>query len=796
MHDADILITGVTGFVGRFILHAILERADAPTSIAVIIRASGKRSAQQRWTEEIMGDSLFAQSQEALRGVRVIDAALEQIETTTHHLHKVRTLIHCAANIKHYDPYEALERDNVGNVKRVLKLAESLHVQHLLLLSTCYVHPRKAMTRPAERVQGGRQEDFYNDYCYTKWLGEEAVYEANARIPNISLVRLSCVGAPLRWDLAVHPCAAQAHLGILSLALRGFVETLAWRPNARISTVPVDVVAEGVVRRMEEVLVASATSATSVASAEEKEQGQGIRLLQFCAPPAATTFHISLPLLVSMLQTEFGLEDFRGLARADSTGLHLSWWKQVAYSCLSRGQRAITLHTHVQDFVSTFTDEDIRFESSLDTGLFPTDVTERDIALATCEYAVRILHSRQLARGVPISRLDQFWHRLANREPVQACMRLKEPVPLSEWPALQKRLWAFFLSHRKCAAGLSNVSPLDGPIVWRQLSGHSIPTYFGAPQKVVSAAGTAGDDSVAAVLEQGLHMGATERIWHITPFYSGAEQTHISHILLRFDHALTDGAGVIPHLPEFSRRVFGEERGREGGGGVRKARTLNLALDIWMGLVYVALLAVILWTGGRGKEEERSREPTVATDTWTFQKPPNGRTYTTDILWRINQFLTKTHRESHHVIAVPAVVSEFRPAKDMPTNAFVPVLLPVESGMSEEAFAHRCMLLRSRTVRFISWCLVQLLEWGVWDEIRDALLGRVRCVVSSLQMGAGLPAAMESLHVVTTTPTPVPYSLTVISGGEDKVFVTARSHNAAVPAARILSALATATATI
>ncbi len=778
MYDADILITGVTGFVGRFILHAILERAYKNTTIAVIIRSSGKRSAQQRWAEEIMGDSLFANHQEALRDIRVIDAALEQIETTTHHLTQVKTLIHCAANIKHYDPYEALERDNVGNVKRMLKLAESLHVQHLLLLSTCYVHPRHATARPAARVQGGRQEDFYNDYCYTKWLGEEAVYETNTRIPNISLIRLSCVGAPLRWDLAVHPCAAQAHLGILSLALRGFVETLAWRPDARISTIPVDVVAEGVMRRLEEV--------------SEAEKEQGIRLLQFCAPPTATAFHISLPLLVSMLQTEFGLEDFRGLARADSTGLHLSWWKQVAYSCLSRGQKALTLHTHVQDFVSTFTDEDIRFESSLDTALFPT-ANERQIAYGTCEYAVRILHSRQLTRGVPISRLDQFWYRLANREPVQACMRLKEAVPLSEWPALQKRLWSFFLSYRKCTAGLSNVSPLDGPIVWRQLYGHSIPTYFGAPQKVVSAAGTAGDDTIATVLEQGLHMGATERLWHITPFYSGSEQTHISHILLRFDHALTDGAGVVPHLPEFSRRVFGEEEGRGGGGGVRRARTLNLAMDIWMGLVYVALLAVILWTGGRGKEEERSREPTVATDTWAFQKPPNGRTYTTDILWRLTQFLTKTHREFHHVIAVPAVVSEFRPAKDMPTNAFVPVLLPVESGMSEEAFAHRCMLLRSRTVRFISWCLVQLLEWGTWDEIRDALLGRVRCVVSSLQMGGGLPAALESLHVVTTTPTPVQYSLTVISGGEDKVFVTARSHNAAVPAARILSALATQT---
>ncbi len=800
--QTDILLTGCTGFVGRFVLRELAERFPEKR-LAVIIRSSGKKTAQQRWTEEILGSSLFGDVPHDTWGARVqvIDAALEHLETTTHHLTRVGTIIHCAANIKHYDPYEALERDNVGNVERILRLAESLQCSHLVVLSTCYVHPHatgngaSASARPAERIGGApKQADFYNDYCYTKWLGEEVLYNTKTTIPNITIARLSCVGGPQKWELAVHPAAAQAHLGVLSLALRGFLETLAWRPAARISTIPVDVVATAIVDAA--TATASATAAAPVKKKkkddeEHVESTGAIRILQLCPHVTNTAYHISLPLLVSVLQTEFGLEDFRGFARADSTGLHLAWWKQVVYSAMARGQRAITLHQHVQDFVSTFTDEDIRFASTLPADAL-APMTEQEVARMTCAYAVRILHHRQLAKGVPMSRLDQFWFRVANREPVQICWTLREGVPVTEWPALQQRLWAFFLSFRKCGAGVSNASPLDGPITWKQLSGHSIPTYFAAPQKVGERGRLSQE---AAILEYGLHQAVPERLWHITPIRSAASaagsegaEDRITHLLFRFDHAVSDGAGAIPHLAEFRRRVFGEEEPANTAATIRKPRALSLWMDIWMGIVYMALLAVVAWSGTRMDENSRSKEPTVATATHRYQKPPNGRTYTTELLWKLTNFFTATTRESRHLFAVPAVTDAHRPAKNMLTNAFVPVLLPVESGMSEEAFAHRCMLLRSRSVRFLSWCLVQLVEWGVWDEIRDALLGKVRCIVSSLQMGNELPQAIKGFHVATTTPAPIPYSITAVSSGEE-VYLTARSHNAAVPADKLLGAL-------
>jgi thioester reductase-like protein len=770
--EVDILLTGVTGFVGRYILYELLTRCPEKR-LAVIIRSSGKTTAQQRWSQEIQGSTLFAPFSESLQSVRVIDAALEHLESTTHQLAHATTLIHCAANIKHYDPYEALERDNVGNVERILHLAESLHVQHLLLLSTCYVHPRRGTTSVREPVRIGgsgsssvKRADFYNDYCYTKWLGEETVFAKKSRIPNITIARLSCVGAPSRWELAAHPCAAQAHLGILSLALRGYLETLAWRPNARISTIPVDIVAKALVT---EILATPAADET------------WIRILQICAPPKQTEYHISLPLLVSTLQTEYGLEEFRGLTRSVSRGDHLAWWKHVVYSCVTRGKQALTLHTHIQDFVSTFTDEDIRFVSSLKEDLFPAR-TEQDVVRDTCAYAVRILHHRQLVKGVPMGRLDQFWHRMANREPVQVCIGLGEGVGIGDWPAFSQRLWTFILSQQKYGAGISNASALNEPLTWKQLSGHSHSTYIASPHFLE------GPDCEESILAYGLRQTPPARLWHVTPFFRDAEKTHISYILLRFDHGLVDGVGAVSHLPDFTRHVLESDETTGHDDGIRQTRSLPLWLDLWMGIVYAVLMVLMVWTAPSLGEAGQSKEPTVATATTGFVGPPAGRTFTTDVLWKLTQYFTTTNRETAHIFAVPAVSASFRPIKDMPTNAFVPVLLPVDGGMSEEAFQHRCMFLRARSVRFLSWCLVHLLEWGGWDELRDLFLGKVRCIVSSVQTGSLLSSAISSFHVVTTTPTPIPYSVTVVSSRES-VFFTARSHDSRVAASDLLAAL-------
>ncbi len=68
--QTDILLTGCTGFVGRFVLRELAERFPEKR-LAVIIRSSGKKTAQQRWTEEILGSSLFGDVPHDTWGARV-----------------------------------------------------------------------------------------------------------------------------------------------------------------------------------------------------------------------------------------------------------------------------------------------------------------------------------------------------------------------------------------------------------------------------------------------------------------------------------------------------------------------------------------------------------------------------------------------------------------------------------------------------------------------------------------------------------------------------------------------------
>ena len=137
--DVDILITGVTGFVGRFVLLELVEK-HPQCKIAVIIRSLKNKSPVERFHEEIINDTLFSKYANTLSKVNVIGTSIEDIEKTSLFIKSSKCIIHCAANVKHYDPYSKLLQDNVNNIQVILRLGEKLQCKKLILLSTCYVH--------------------------------------------------------------------------------------------------------------------------------------------------------------------------------------------------------------------------------------------------------------------------------------------------------------------------------------------------------------------------------------------------------------------------------------------------------------------------------------------------------------------------------------------------------------------------------------------------------------------------------------------------------------------------------
>lgn len=758
-----ILITGVTGFVGRFVLHRILEAGIDPCTLYLIVRSNGKRTATQRFQHEILRASLFAPWAETLQKCHIIDAALENIESTTLVLKQVDTLIHCAANVRHYDPYEALERDNVENVRRILHLAEVLSVNRLLLLSTCYVHPKNAENRPVARITPSpRREDFYNDYCYTKWLGEETVWKSKTRIPYIGILRLSCVGAPVRWDLAAHPCNAQAHLGILTLAMRGYLRALSMHPTSRVSVIPVDIAAEAIVRL-----------------ALKGQTKENVDLQQLAPPPSLDAYHLSLPLAVHHLQ----LDGFHYRSTSDSRGGALSWYEKALFMMTKNGRSALDLHEKVQDFVSTFSDGDIRFQSSLPVDSWPA-MTDQKMAMETCAFAARIHQHRGLSAstGIPMTPLDHFWHRTGNGEPVQVCLTLKTPWAAECWSDKRLAIWSVFMRHRKCAAR-PNVGNLGfHTSYWQYSESLCIRDYVGEPLHMSV-------DSPSELLVEGLQRSPPEGIWHVQPV-CGSENT-ITHLLLRGDHGLTDGIGALPLLQDLEHFVLESSANRSDAPVPAPRRHLPWWLDLWMGVVYVVLLVSVWYTKiDLSEAHVRSNVPTIATESIVYHRPGSTQaTFTSQLLWDVTHALGAATRRDDFVLAVPAVTAVDRSPSELLTNAFVPVLLPVNVRMTETDFHNRCRLLHAKSVRFLSWCLIQLVERTGWNSLQDHLMARVDAVVSSIPTG-GTGSSMLGCHVATTTPAPIPFSVTAVTAGTFTHY-TVRSHDKQVDASSVMEHMLT-----
>ena len=143
----------------------------------------------------------------------------------------------------------------------------------------------------------------------------------------------------------------------------------------------------------------------------------------------------------------------------------------------------------------------------------------------------------------------------------------------------------------------------------------------------------------------------------------------------------------------------------------------------------------------------------------------------------------QTTRRHDFVFAVPAVTEMDRSAVNLPNNAFVPILLPVDASMSEEAFYGRCKLLHAKSVRFLSWCIQQVVERLSLTGVEGHLLGRIDAVLSSLYCPPS--SVLSTIHVVPTTPAPIPLSVLALTK-DSNIHMTIRSHQADIPAESVL----------
>ncbi len=180
----DVLLTGVTGFLGSHVFKELINNTDA--KVVCLVRNKNGMSAYERFRMQIVYYFEDWYLEEYNSRVAVVDGDLsdEDIGEKLSAYH-FDTILNCAANVKHFDKSESLLSDNFSGVEHLIQFAEKTGVKLVQMssLSVC-----------GESVNGNIPSDFVfrenhlnigqsleNKYVYSKYLAEQAIIDAISR---------------------------------------------------------------------------------------------------------------------------------------------------------------------------------------------------------------------------------------------------------------------------------------------------------------------------------------------------------------------------------------------------------------------------------------------------------------------------------------------------------------------------------------------------------------------------------------------------------------------------------------
>lgn len=248
-----VLLTGVTGFLGAFLLHDLLESTAA--QIVCLVRTSNDPSAADiprgiaLMRKNLINLGLWRDS--VMERVEILPGDLShprlgQSPATFETLaHRVQVIVHAGAAVNLVYPYAALRNANVGGTREVLRLAcmGGATVQYVstngVLPPSASGHgwPEDAMLY-VDRVP----EELADGYGQTKWAAEQLVYEAGRRGLPVRIHRAGTISG--------HSATGAANAYDLLTAI--FVESiqLGYAPDVegwRAEMTPVDFVSKAIV---------------------------------------------------------------------------------------------------------------------------------------------------------------------------------------------------------------------------------------------------------------------------------------------------------------------------------------------------------------------------------------------------------------------------------------------------------------------------------------------------------------------------------------------------------------------
>lgn len=275
---STVLLTGATGFLGKVVLEELIRRSEEChlRKIILLVRPSSNLCAQDRYNSEVASSPCFRlldpQWQER---VEVVQGDLTQVncglnpQTIQRICLEVTHIINCAASVAFDLPLVDAAIANVGSALNLLGFAKTcLKLQAMVTTSTSYVAPFTDLPIPAtvaplpylpavlyqdilnnqvDEATLLKQTRHPNTYTLTKSLAEH-IYLSHKDLLPLTIVRPSIISCAWRYPCPGWIDSKAAVAGFVALMGAGYLRVVDGRKEAILDVVPVDVVANDVIR--------------------------------------------------------------------------------------------------------------------------------------------------------------------------------------------------------------------------------------------------------------------------------------------------------------------------------------------------------------------------------------------------------------------------------------------------------------------------------------------------------------------------------------------------------------------
>ena len=179
----NVLLTGATGFLGVHVLYEIIKHTNS--SVYCLVRKGRANSIENRLKSMLV--YYFSDAMDNLFGERIIpiEGDITDAEIIAGiDKYDFRTVINCAASVKHFSNDDSLERINVNGVENLISLCVKTD-RRLVQVSTTSVAGVNVNRKfpPEKKIHENELyfgQDLSNKYIDTKFRAEKAVLEAVA----------------------------------------------------------------------------------------------------------------------------------------------------------------------------------------------------------------------------------------------------------------------------------------------------------------------------------------------------------------------------------------------------------------------------------------------------------------------------------------------------------------------------------------------------------------------------------------------------------------------------------------